>query len=137
MISPAELGRHRWVSLAFYEGALAAFRRRLAGEALFVVVSDDPQWCEAQPLFHASDVTVTRFAPRDSPLHDLALLAACDHNVVSLGTFGWWGAWLAGGQVLYHQEFEPNHRINVDGKAVPADYYPRQWIDADANTSRF
>ena len=55
--------------------------------------------------------------------------------MVSLGTFGWWGAWLAGGDVamssIYHQEFEPSHRINVGGKAVPADYYPSRWVNAD------
>ena len=31
---------------------------------------------------------------------DLALLAACNHSIISYGTFGMWAAILAGGEVL-------------------------------------
>lgn len=31
---------------------------------------------------------------------DLCLLASSRHNIVSTGTFGWWGAFLAGGSRL-------------------------------------
>ena len=31
---------------------------------------------------------------------DLALLAACNHSIISYGTFGMWAALLAGGEVL-------------------------------------
>ena len=31
---------------------------------------------------------------------DLALLAACNHTILSYGTFGQWGALLAGGKVV-------------------------------------
>ena len=30
---------------------------------------------------------------------DLALLAACNHSIISYGTFGMWAAFLAGGEV--------------------------------------
>ncbi len=31
---------------------------------------------------------------------DLALLAACNHTILSYGTFGMWGALLAGGRLI-------------------------------------
>jgi len=33
----------------------------------------------------------------DDAAEDMALLAACDHIILSLGTFGWWAAWLGAG----------------------------------------
>ena len=40
---------------------------------------------------------------------DLALLAQANHSIMTYGTFGLWGALLAGGKVVFpksHQEFE-------------------------------
>lgn len=31
----------------------------------------------------------------------MAILAACNHSVFSLGTFGFWASYLAGGEVVY------------------------------------
>ena len=67
-------------------------------KTLFVVVTDDIAWCE----YHLSGYYV-RMAPEASPEVHLALLASCDHVIMSTGTFGWWGAWLAGGKVVYYK----------------------------------
>ena len=32
---------------------------------------------------------------------DLAVLSLCNHSIVGAGTYGQWGALLAGGQVIY------------------------------------
>ncbi|XP_071121087.1 galactoside alpha-(1,2)-fucosyltransferase 1-like isoform X2 [Mytilus edulis] len=32
---------------------------------------------------------------------DMATLSSCDHTIMTVGTFGWWCAWLAGGEVVY------------------------------------
>ncbi len=34
----------------------------------------------------------------------MALLAACNHTIMSFGTFGLWGGLLAGGQVVLPRE---------------------------------
>jgi len=114
---------------AYYRQAMALFRARHAA-AVFVVVSDDVAWCRAQPHFRHADVHVQR--PGQAPAADLALLAACDHVILSRGTFGWWGAYLGadarnGSVVYYDREFDMSSPINK-GHVEPRDFYPPRWM---------
>ena len=36
----------------------------------------------------------------NSPEEDLAILASCNHALIGYGTFGVWGGFLAGGEVV-------------------------------------
>ena len=122
----------------YFERVLAHFRSAHPG-AVFVVTSDDPAWCSQQPFFAAADV---RVLPRGrAQIADMALLAACDHHVVSAGTFGWWAAFLGaqtGGEVVYYDgEFDMEHPTSKRG-VVLADYYPEGWVamgDAEERTT--
>jgi hypothetical protein len=63
----------------------------------------------------------------------MAIMASCDHFIISVGTFGWWCAWLGaygkGGDVLYYKdEFVMEHEINKDDVSI-ADYFPSDWIE--------
>jgi galactoside 2-L-fucosyltransferase 1/2 len=58
---------------------------------MFVVVSDDPKWCEHE--LHGDDVVVIR---NKSPEQDLAIMSACNHSIIDYGTYGMWGAILSG-----------------------------------------
>jgi galactoside 2-L-fucosyltransferase 1/2 len=69
----------------YFEYCLHLIRRR-HGAFRAVVVSDDPDWVAAQPVF--SGALIRRGG---SPAEDMAVLAACRHVVASIGTFGWWG----------------------------------------------
>ena len=37
---------------------------------------------------------------------DMAIVASCDTVIYSLGTFGWWAAWLSNKTVFYQDEFD-------------------------------
>lgn len=70
---------------------------------LFVVVSNDQSWCRQ----HIKPVQGERqrlvFAPAGNSREvDLAILAACNHSIITTGTFAWWGAYLAGGTTIYY-----------------------------------
>jgi galactoside 2-L-fucosyltransferase 1/2 len=64
---------------------------------MFVVVSDDPEWCDRE--LHGDDVVVMRNNP---PALDLAFMAACNHSIIDYGTFGMWGAILSGGDTFVY-----------------------------------
>jgi len=64
---------------------------------MFVVVSDDPVWCERE--LHGDDVVVIK---TDSPAQDLAIMAACNHSIIDYGTYGVWGAILSGGDTFVY-----------------------------------
>jgi galactoside 2-L-fucosyltransferase 1/2 len=64
---------------------------------LFVVLSDDPEWCERE--LHGDDVVVMK---TNSPAQDLAIMAACNHSIIDYGTYGVWGAILSGGDTFIY-----------------------------------
>ena len=64
---------------------------------LFVVLSDDPEWCERE--LHGDDVVVTK---TNSPVQDMAIMSICNHSIIDYGTFGMWGALLSGGDTFVY-----------------------------------
>lgn len=70
--------------LGYYERA----RAHLPADALYIICSDDLDWCR------------DRFAGWTAwhcPLDDattLAVMSRCDHHILAASTFSWWGAWL-------------------------------------------
>ena len=84
------LGRRTVSSDQYIISAMSYFIRNYQA-VVFVIISDDRVYC--QRLFQQrKDV---RFTPvsYDATL-DLATLAHCDHAIITVGTFGWWGAYL-------------------------------------------
>ena len=46
------------------------------------------------------------FSPSFSPGNDLCLLSLANHSILSHGTFGMWGALLAGGKTILPRGYE-------------------------------
>ena len=71
----------------------------------FIVCSDEITWCKQNETYlqpHALNYTYSvHFSPGKSPQWDLTLLTQLNHTIISVGSFGWWGGWLAGGEVVY------------------------------------
>jgi galactoside 2-L-fucosyltransferase 1/2 len=80
----------------FFPRQMDVFRNKYK-PVMFVVVSDDPEWCERELL--ADDVVVMK---NNSPAQDLAIMAACNHSIIDYGTYGSWGAILAGGDTFVY-----------------------------------
>ena len=74
-------------------GAMGHFVGRFP-RVQFVVVSNDIRWCQKHVAFNGSGVDVV-FSVGHNTGEDLALLASCDHTVMTTGTFSWWGGQLA------------------------------------------
>jgi galactoside 2-L-fucosyltransferase 1/2 len=70
--------------VAFFEKARQFYLNKFH-RVQFIVVSNEKEWC----MKNMFNVHVSNFS---DPADDLALLSLCDHVVVTLGTFGWWGA---------------------------------------------
>ncbi|KAK3785293.1 hypothetical protein RRG08_027181 [Elysia crispata] len=92
---------------------------------LFLVVSDDIAWCER--FLSGSYV---RVAPPASASVHLALLASCDHVIMSTGTFGWWGAWMAGGKVVYYKNYPAENSPLAKG-FNRTDFFLPSWVALD------
>lgn len=111
----------------YFENVMNHFRREFTN-AFFYVASDNTVWCKQQSFFQSRDVKIIEH----DPSLDMAVLASCDHMILTIGTFGWWSAFLGAhknsGKVIYYkEEFVMEHEINK-GNVVKDDYYPKEWI---------
>jgi len=102
--------------------AMEVFYRRFA-KVQFIFVSDDIKWCNRN-FMNQND---TYFSPFKDPAQDLALLASCDHVIITSGSYGWWGALLAGGMTVYYLGYpEPGSWLATQFNTT--EYYPERWI---------
>ena len=95
-----------YAGFKYYQKAIDYFRAQYK-HPLFLVTSDDPGKAQAFIIQEHKDKgdiafvgTIDQALEGKIPKHassviDLAILAACDHVIVSHGTFGMWAAFLA------------------------------------------
>lgn len=98
----------------------------------FIVASNDIAWCRERiksSMWNRERVNIT-FSEGHSPGEDLALLASCNHSVITAGTFGWWAAWLVNGITIYYADF-PRRDSVLRNRSRVDEYYPPNWIGID------
>ena len=93
---------------------------------VFVVVTDDPLWVKQHPsLFKGMHILSSQ-----RPDFDMAVIAACQHKILSIGTFGWWGAFLSdSGNNQTSAVIYPTVQMVGAGAAGfnNSDYFPQHW----------
>ncbi|XP_043915631.1 galactoside alpha-(1,2)-fucosyltransferase 2-like [Protopterus annectens] len=89
---------------AYFEKAMAYFRNKYQ-EPVFVVASNGMSWCKENIDASKGDVYFSGDGNEASPGNDFAILVHCNHTILSVGTFGFWVAYLAGGEAIYLSNF--------------------------------
>jgi hypothetical protein len=87
-------------------------------EYLFLVFSDDLEWCKS--IFPEG----THYSEGRTQFEDLCLMSMCDHNIISNSSFSWWGAYLNANKdkrVIAPKEWF------IPAKPL-SDLYPKNWI---------
>ena len=119
---------------SYFINAMDYFANKHRREQLyFVFISDEQDWVTKNiiPLTQRYNDQVVRSLD-NSPAVDLAILAACSHTVISVGTFSWWGAWLSMGTTVYYSGLpRPGYETLTHPGTVfippPADKYSN-WV---------
>lgn len=127
--------------VSYYKRAMAYFMREY-GRTQFVVLSDDLKWTREnikQPMdkgpMSVSVTCVTHVHARyvngrdDFDGHDLAIMSMCGHTIISVGSYGWWGAFLANGTTIYYAEW-PRNGSNLQQNSVRS----RRLFSSDMDT---
>ncbi|XP_069494382.1 galactoside alpha-(1,2)-fucosyltransferase 2-like [Ambystoma mexicanum] len=118
----------------YLDKAMAYFREKYQ-EPVFVVTSNGMQWCKENINNSRGDVYFSGDSNESSPGKDFSFLAHCNHTIMTIGTFGIWAGYLAGGEVIYLDNFTlPDSRFlkvfHYDAaflpewKGIPADLSP-------------
>lgn len=84
----------------YLQRALGWFRGRYPSP-VFVVTSNDMAWCRENIDASRGDVAFAGDGVEASPGKDFALLTQCNHTIMTIGTFGVWAGYLAGGETVY------------------------------------
>ncbi|XP_038635255.1 galactoside alpha-(1,2)-fucosyltransferase 2-like [Scyliorhinus canicula] len=88
----------------YLEKAMAYFRNKYKN-VVFVVTSNGMDWSKENIDNSKGDVFFSDNPKQSSPADDIALLAHCNHTIMTVGTFGYWAAYLAGGETIYLTNF--------------------------------
>ena len=124
MVSKQHYVKYGYISpgLDYMNKAINAFRANYT-ERIFIVASDDIPWCKAN--IKGNDVRYIQ--QRNPPDVDMAIMAQCQHMVMSVGSFGWWTAWLINGTTIYYKDY-PRANSNLAKEFTSQDYRPPHWI---------
>lgn len=88
----------KWANHNYFFKAMKYFEKKYSS-VVFVVVSDDPEWC--LKVFRTKGNVYVVSNKSSSPAQDMAIMSICNHSLIDYGTFGQWGAFLAGGETVY------------------------------------
>lgn len=108
---------------SYFHNAMSYFVKKFSN-VLFVIASDDIQWCKENidsKKFHVI------YSEGHADYIDLAILAQCNHFIVSVGSFGWWAAWLANGITIYYDKW-PKEYSQLEYHVDKNHYFPHHWL---------
>ena len=106
--------------IEYYENAIKHYNPK----SLFVIFSDDIEWCKKQGVFQslANKVYVTG----EIDYNDLYLMSLCKHNIIANSSFSWWGAYLNLNRKK--KVVAPSTWFGPDGPKDTGDLIPSTWI---------
>ncbi|XP_033024279.1 galactoside 2-alpha-L-fucosyltransferase 2-like [Lacerta agilis] len=118
----------------YLEKAMNYFREKYRNP-IFVVTSNGLEWCKKNINSSRGDVYFSGDGRESSPGRDFALLAHCNHTIMTIGTFGFWAGYLAGGETVYLanytlpdspflEVFKPSAAFLPEWIGIPADLSP-------------
>ena len=90
-------------SVSYYRHAAAFFNRLFYNQTMYVVCSDDIEWAKANIVLNRPVV----FSAGNSADVDFAILASCNHSIISMGTFSRWSAIVTGGVTIRYSPKAP------------------------------
>lgn len=112
---------YRTADMKYFNKAIEYFSSKYHA-VLFVVCSDDIEWSRQNIV---GDNIV--YSDSASDIIDLAILSQCDHSIMSTGSFGWWGSWLANGTTIYYDGW-PRPVSVLEYMVTKTDFFPPYWI---------
>ncbi|XP_043915655.1 galactoside alpha-(1,2)-fucosyltransferase 2-like [Protopterus annectens] len=118
---------------AYFQKAMDFFRKKYR-DAVFVVATNGFDWCKKNIDTSKGDVYFTADGRNTTAALDLAILAKCNHTIMSVGTFGYWAAYLAGGETVYLSNFTRSDSRLLRRFKYEAAFLPK-WIGIPADIS--
>ncbi|XP_073513837.1 galactoside alpha-(1,2)-fucosyltransferase 2-like [Phyllobates terribilis] len=110
----------------YLKNATDYFRKKYQNP-IFVVTSNGMDWCKNNINNSLGDVYFAGDGKEGSPDRDFSLLAHCNHNIMTFGSFGIWAAYLAGGEAIHMANYSAPDSSYLKYVKYEAIYLP-EWI---------
>ena len=107
---------------SYFIQAMEHFRNKYGTSVIFIVITDDMKWAKAN--ITGENVYFTGDSGPKSREDDFAIAVACNHTIMSVGTFGWWMGFLTGGDVVYFKDWALGE---WKGWLKHGQFFPHQW----------
>ena len=88
---------------SYFHNATQYFNRKYGCFVIFIVITDDLIWSKAN--IKGENSVFSADSGWNTTEIDFAIGVACNHSIISVGTFGWWIGFLAGGEVVYYKDW--------------------------------
>lgn len=103
---------------------------------MFVICTDDIKWAQRNFQALLLNVSIPRgsceprvaFSVNHTTAEDMAILASCNHSVITQGAFGYWAAYLAGGETVRCKNYPLTTITKSKLMNIPEDIFPPSWI---------
>lgn len=67
--------------------------------------------------------------PANDRIVDMCALSKCNHTIITVGSFGWWSAWMANGTTIYFKDVaRQNSSLRKGFSSDMSDFFPPKWI---------
>ncbi|XP_046555084.1 galactoside alpha-(1,2)-fucosyltransferase 2-like [Haliotis rubra] len=115
-------------SWKYFHCIRASIRKEFMFRQKYIDLSatDDKNWCRKYVV--SSDIILME---NSDPFVDFATLTLCDHMIMTVGTFGWWAAWLGDGHAVYYRDF-PRPGSGLDRDLIKEDHFLPHWVPLGA-----
>lgn len=105
----------------FFRRTIGYLEAKLSA-TVFFAISDDYVYC--REVFRGGRFFVV---PGRSPEEDMALLHLMDYVIISVGSFGWWGAFLSPAKEVIHYDQWPRPNSTLSLALLRDDYFLPHW----------
>ena len=112
----------RFPNLTYMTNAMDYYRHKFHS-VHFVVCSDSPHW-SAEHLTGIPNVTISYGHSWEL---DFTILIRCNHSIVTVGTFGWWAAYLTQGEAVYFDKPWAGKLLRRNNM-MKKDYFLPDWM---------
>lgn len=91
---------------------------------LFIVCTNDLRWTKEN-----MPPVAVEYTENNSAEVDMCILSMCNNTILSVGTFGWWAAWLNKGTTIFFKwPAKEGSPLRKDFSKNYTDYFPPKWI---------
>jgi len=114
---------HGLASITYYKKSIELIKTKV-NNPLFVVLSDDSEWCMNNLPVPKNSIFVDHNKNANS-FEDMRVMSLCEHNIIANSSFSWWGAWLNINKYKIVIAPDPWFKNKADQKN---EIIPNEWI---------